>query len=217
LDDGIARGRGFSSRIVRLSCIALAVAHLVGVPARSADVPRLAPLNFSDLPAEQQKMFPRGFYGPGTVLVRTPVANQKYLELLAAIKESPSLSKPLAELAILTVARRLDSQFEWFAHTTPELPAGIDPQVIEAIRTNRRPVFADRNQEAIYRYTLAVLEARGVSDSVYFHAKDVLGERGLIDLTLMIGQYQATQSLLVVYRVPLPPGGRPALPSRPGK
>ena len=60
-----------------------------------------------------------------------------------------SLAPRLSELAILTTARIWDATFEWQAHLSPALDAGLDPTVIDALAADKHPAFAAEDEALV--------------------------------------------------------------------
>jgi 4-carboxymuconolactone decarboxylase len=56
-----------------------------------------------------------------------------------------------------------------------------------------------------------MLHTKQVSDGTYKAAVDKLGERGVVDLTALVGYYQFVSMILNLDRYPLPDGAKPEL------
>ncbi len=147
--------------------------------------------------------------GPRTVLVHDLALAEAWAALGDALKAS-LLPPRVRELTILLVARHWRSAFEWHAHAVPAAAAGLSPQVVEAIRSGRAPVFGnsadDLRDAAVHDYCVALLRDRNVADHTYARAWQAMGTVGLVDLTALLGHYTNVAMTLVAHRVPLPDG-----------
>src|ERR1700740_2965444 len=76
----------------------------------------------------------RGLRGPGGIHLHSPELSGHTRPLNHYLRQGAGLGGRVRELAILTTARELDSQFEWTAHEPEALREGISREIIEAIK-----------------------------------------------------------------------------------
>jgi 4-carboxymuconolactone decarboxylase len=76
----------------------------------------------------------RGLRGPGGILLHSPGLSRYWRPLNHYLRYEAGLKGRVRELAILTTARELDSQFEWAAHEPEALREGISCEIIEIIK-----------------------------------------------------------------------------------
>jgi 4-carboxymuconolactone decarboxylase len=113
----------------------------------------------------------------------------------------------LSELAILMGARAWTAQYAWNAHERAGIRAGLSAEVVNAVKAGRRPAAMDKDVEAVYNFVSELLTTKQVSDATFQTARAVLGgDQGIVDLTGTLGLYQMVAMLMVVDRMPLPPG-----------
>src|SRR5207248_10308632 len=91
------------------------------------------------------------------------------------------------------------------------MSSAFNPYVIEAIATGKRPVSMQPDEEAVYNVGDEHLRTREVSDRVFKAAVDKFGERGVVDLTGVMGYYCFVSMMLNIDRYPLPDGEKPEL------
>ncbi len=72
-----------------------------------------------------------------------------------------SLPPDLSELAILVVARRWTSHFEWYAHAREGLKAGLSQQVITAIANRETPMLDREAARVVHDFSRSVVESDG--------------------------------------------------------
>ena len=75
----------------------------------------------------------RGLRGPGGILLHSPALSRHARPLNRYLRHEAGLGGRVRELAILTTARELDTQFEWAAHEPEALGEGISREIIEII------------------------------------------------------------------------------------
>lgn len=155
--------------------------------------------------AEAMTSGPRGgVIGPFTVLLRAPAVADAVQRLGAGLRFSGMLEDALREIAICTVSRRWQAQFEWFAHHPIAVKAGVDPAALERLRQGEDPRFADATQQLVWRLSKAVLDHGRLGDADFAAGRDALGEPRLVELLTVLGYYTLLSFILNVGEVPVP-------------
>ncbi|MFM2130005.1 MAG: hypothetical protein RL477_1551, partial [Pseudomonadota bacterium] len=158
-----------------------------------------------------------GLLGPGGIRLHSPrlavtqTPNNRY------IRREAGITARERELAILAVARELDSEFEWMAHEEPALKAGIPAEMIEVVRVRGPLGKLPAADAALLRLAREAFGERKVSKETYAAAFNLFGARKLIDIVQLMGNYAGTALILTVFDVPLHPGKTPRLPPRKSK
>lgn len=182
---------------------------------------RLAPLDYEHLNERQQQVHetivsgPRGdVRGPFAVWLRRPELADTAQALGRYCRFESSLPARLSELAIITTGSFWKAEFEWAIHKEIALKAGIAPDIIEAIRTNKEPVFAHEDERIVYQFSKALHQQHKIEAPLYKEAVDLLGEDGVVDLTGILGYYTLISMTLNVFEVDLPEGMAPQFKER---
>ncbi|MCW3475377.1 carboxymuconolactone decarboxylase family protein [Limobrevibacterium gyesilva] len=133
------------------------------------------------------------------------------------VRYETSLPPALNEMAILITAKHWNSHYEWYAHRPLALAAGLDPAIIDAIRTGRDPGLTDAGARAIYDYATTLHRTRDVSQALHDAVVAAFGARGVVELVGVCGYYTLISMTLNAFDVPLPPGETSELqaPARP--
>ena len=150
--------------------------------------------------------------GPYGILLHHPDLCEKVVAVADFLRDEATVARPLVEIVVLTIARYWTSQYAWFAHARHTDRFGLDPDMVEAMRTNRTPDIKDATQEVVYRMTQEIMQNRAVSDVTYARAKALLGERALLEIVTTIGYYQLVATILATFQVDVPEGETRALP-----
>lgn len=93
------------------------------------------------------------------------------------------------EMVILVTARAWRCEYEWTQHEPLARSKGLSSSVVEAIRRGERPLFEDAATAAVYDYAAEMLDSHQVSEQTFSRVVDAYGERGIIDLSVLIGHY----------------------------
>ena len=156
-----------------------------------------------------------GLGGPYNPLIRSPVMGQRMYDLLDYLRWNSSVPTKLTEFAILIQGRLWRSQVEWYAHQPIALKAGLKPEIIADLKANRRPADMQPDEAAVYDFCMELATRREVSDETFKRAKAVLGDQGVVDLTVLSGTYVTIAMVLSMAEESVPPGKE--LPFKPGE
>lgn len=145
--------------------------------------------------------------GPFNAYVHVPAIGGPIQRAGEAMRFDLTVDRRLAELAILVVAREWRAQFEWFAHARMASAAGLEDDVIEALRTSDEPLL--RTEQDLVVYALAtelVGPSHRIPEVLYERAVALLGLDAVVELVHLIGYYCLVSAVLDAFSVPLPAG-----------
>jgi 4-carboxymuconolactone decarboxylase len=154
--------------------------------------------------------------GPLRAVIHSPDLARRWSRLGEYLRFSTVLPKKLNELAIIVTGRRWNSQIEFHIHSEAAKAAGLDPACVEAIRLEQPPAFADEAETEVYEFARQLQQTGTVEPSLYAAVKARHGERGVVELTGVIGYYTMVSMTLNVHEIPLPDGAKPPLAAPPG-
>lgn len=155
---------------------------------------------------------PRGeLVGPFIALLRSPDFMSRLQKVGEYIRYQNSLGHKLTEFTILMTSRRWTQEFEWDSHYDLAVKAGMEPEVLAAVRDGRRPTGMSPDEEAVYDFCSELEQNQSVTDATYARVVKSFGEQGVINLTGTVGYYTTLGMIMNVARTPLPPGKTPAL------
>jgi len=115
------------------------------------------------------------------------------------------------EIAILTVAREMDSQFEWAAHEPEALKEGVPQQIVDVIKYRKSTAGLDETYAAIIELGRQIFRDHKVTPEAFARVKALFPPHKLVDLVLLMGNYAATAALLCAFDMQVPEG-KPLLP-----
>jgi len=174
---------------------------------------RFKPLTYAELTPEQRafadKELAKGRKpetGPFNIYLRSPETAelaQPYSDYLRFKAPTPRKYK---EIAIMLTSRYWGGQYVWYSHRQQALDAGLTPAFISAMAAGERPAKMSTDEATVYDFCSQLLTTRQVSDNNFKAMTDVVGERGIVDLVALMGQYTGLTMLFVVDRYPVPTG-----------
>ena len=127
--------------------------------------------------------------GPGSVMIHVPEAHRRSTALNDYLRNDSSLSKKVQELAMLVTARETDCQHIWNAHAGSARKAGVSDGIVDALRDKRRLPELAPDEEAVVNYGREWFRTHRVSRGAFQAALEQFGEPGLVELTLLMGNY----------------------------
>jgi 4-carboxymuconolactone decarboxylase len=170
-------------------------------------------LDEANLTAKQQAVFddirsgPRGLVeGPLRVWLQSPTFAERAQKLGAFCRYGTRIPARLSELAIVIVGAHWRSGFEWSVHAPIAAKAGIDLEVLEAIRTGARPSFIRADERVVYRFSQELLETKRISEDVYKEAVELVGTEGAVELVGILGYYTLICMTINAFEIPTADG-----------
>jgi 4-carboxymuconolactone decarboxylase len=154
----------------------------------------------------------RGLRGPGGILLHSPQLARHTRPLNHHLRHEAGLGGRVRELAILTTARALDSQFEWAAHEAEAAREGVSRDIIDIVKHRRDTVALDEADRIVIDLGREIFTARKVAPETFARALARFGRRSLVDLVALMGNYAGTAALLTAFDMQLDPGQPPPLP-----
>ena len=85
-------------------------------------------------------------------------------------------------------------------------------ETIRAIAQGTAPEGLPDDEAILVRYGIELLRDRKISDATFNAIKNKYGERGVVDVTVLIGHYLLVGQILAAFDVELAPGMTPELP-----
>jgi 4-carboxymuconolactone decarboxylase len=184
--------------------------------------PRFPPLTMLQLDDKQKPLGEQimavssvGLGGPYNPLLRSPVLGQRMFDLLHYLRWETSVPLKLNEFAILIIGRQWRSQVEWFAHAPLAIKAGLSPDIVAELKTNKRPANMAAEEAVVYDFVTELTNKHAVSDETFARAKGLLGEQQIVDLAAVAGTYIAVAMQLAMAEQSVPPGKEE--PFKPGE
>jgi 4-carboxymuconolactone decarboxylase len=130
------------------------------------------------------------------------------------LRHESGMAPDVREIAILTTAREMDNQFEWTAHEPAALREGVPAEVIEVIKRRGPTQGLADTQATVIELGRQIFDKKKVDSELFARGRKLFGERGLVELVMLMGNYAAVAALLTTCDMQLAPGQKPLLPPR---
>jgi 4-carboxymuconolactone decarboxylase len=233
-------GTGWSRLLFAATFLVCAVAVLLGSRAAltQADSPRTMPSMIpsdidpnsgfrlplpkrEDLDEAGKKQYDRasapgasiaGLQGPSGIQLYSPNTAEHTRALNRYLRYEAGFTPRVREIAILTTAREMDSQFEWVAHEPEALKEGVEPAVIDAIKYRKSTAGLDETDATVIELGRQIFRDHKVTPETFAKAKALFGPTKLVELVMLMGNYAGTAALLTAFDMQLHAGKKPLLP-----
>lgn len=142
--------------------------------------------------------------GPYTIIAHMPAMAQRLEALRTYIRAEESLSQPLQELVMISVAREMDCAFIWYAHAAAARKIGVRGDIIDAIRERRAPKDLSADQQIVVDFTRELLRNRKVAKATFDAATARFGRRAVLTLTNLVACYAVLAYNMNTYELEAP-------------
>jgi 4-carboxymuconolactone decarboxylase len=153
-----------------------------------------------------------GLQGPAGVQLYSTKIAAPMAAINRYLRFESGISARMREIAILTTAREMDSQFEWVAHEPEALKEGVAQSVVDVIKHRRSIAGLDEADAVVIELGRQIWREHKLGSELFARAKAVFGPNKLVDLVLLMGNYAGTAALLAVVDMQLHAGKKPLLP-----
>jgi len=153
-----------------------------------------------------------GLQGPSGIQLFSPKTAAHHSALNHYLRYEAGFTPHVREVAILTTAREMDSQFEWVAHEPEALKEGVPQAVIDIIKYRRSTAGIDDTDATVIELGRQLWRDHKVTSEIFAKAKAIFGPNKLIDLVMLMGNYAGTAALLSAVDMQLHAGKKPLLP-----
>jgi 4-carboxymuconolactone decarboxylase len=143
--------------------------------------------------------------GPVAALLYSLGVTEPFEQLNASVRKS-KVGPRYFEICTLIAARVFDQQYVWSGHELAAARAGVEPSVIDAIKFNRSVERLADKDAAVIHFGRDLLRQHKVSSPLYAKVVELFGRQGMVELTVILGDYAMTSILLDAVDQQPPPG-----------
>lgn len=167
---------------------------------------------YDDMRAGIEKNF-RGFkaigedgalIGPWNPWLHEPKFGGPIWELIKAVSTSPTLPRPVREVAILVTGAKFRSAYEIYAHVIVAEQRGLPDDKLATIVAGQRPGDLTRDEAIAYDVAASLVEGHVLPELTYRQAVAAFGEHGAAELVYLVGVYCLVSVTLNGFDVPVP-------------
>jgi 4-carboxymuconolactone decarboxylase len=141
--------------------------------------------------------------GPHKIWLANPRLLQTIVPTGAYFQTESTLTKAEIEIATNLINGKWMSAYGNYEHEMiGQLVGGLAPEKLQALIAGLPTSFDDPREQVVYELSMALITPRVVPGGLYRRAKQVLGDAGIVDLTVLLGWFTAVSLTLAAYDVP---------------
>jgi 4-carboxymuconolactone decarboxylase len=141
--------------------------------------------------------------GPFKIFIQNPQLMQVVVPVGAYFdNDGCSLSQAEREIATNVINGKWLAAYPNYAHEIVGKAAGLPADKVDALIAGLPTSFDDPRQQVIYELTVALSAPRVIPQGLYDRAVGLLGDRGVTDLTLLLGLFCTVCFTLNAYNAP---------------
>jgi 4-carboxymuconolactone decarboxylase len=182
---------------------------------------RLPPLTRDQLDAEGKAIYdnivkdgPAPKTGPVAISLYSPKIAQTWSDINGYLRYNGDLSPRHTEVAICVATWEIQQQYEYSAHEPAALRYGAPQAVIDTIKYDREPVGLSPEETTIIKLGRAIMRDHKVSSELYKEAVQHFGEKGLVELVTVMGDYVMVGMVMTAIDQQVPADRQELLPKR---
>jgi 4-carboxymuconolactone decarboxylase len=142
--------------------------------------------------------------GPFNAMLFSPEICNAFLALQVAEQKHTSLSERVRQVVILSVGAVWKAPYELYAHSAVGKKAGLSNDAVRALARGQPSDELTNDERLAQQFTQQLTADRRVEDALYQAASAAFGEKGAVDMIVLVGCYQVVCSVLNAFEVPAP-------------
>jgi 4-carboxymuconolactone decarboxylase len=142
--------------------------------------------------------------GPFNAMLRSPAISKALLAVTATEGKETALGKTVREVVILTVGAAWQAAYELYAHTLVGQSVGLAEATVHALAAGQKPADLSHEESVAYDFTHRLATTHQIDAELYEQAIVTFGEKGVVDMIYLAGQYMTISGLLNTFAVPAP-------------
>ena len=141
--------------------------------------------------------------GPHRIWLANPALSQTIVPTGAYYQTDSTLTKAEIEIVTNVTTGRWATPYANYEHEKIGVEkGGIDPETVQALIVGRPVSFDDPRQQVVYELTATLVVPRFLPLGLFRRAQALLGDAGIVDVTVLIGWFTAVSMTLAAFDVP---------------
>jgi 4-carboxymuconolactone decarboxylase len=141
--------------------------------------------------------------GPHKIWLANPTLSRTIVPTGYYFQKESTLTKAEIEIVTNTINGQWRAAYANYEHEKiGEEQGHLDPEHVEALIAGWATSFADPRQQVVYELASALAANRLVPTGLYKRAKDLLGDAGIVDVTVLMGWFTMVSLTLNAFDVP---------------
>jgi 4-carboxymuconolactone decarboxylase len=140
--------------------------------------------------------------GPHKIWLANPTLSKTVVPVGAYYQKHSTLTKAEIEIATNVVNGRWLAAYSNYEHEMiGEGAGGLPPEKVEAMIAGMPTSFEDVRQQVVYELASALVAPRVIPKGLYRRAKSLLGDAGIVDVTMLLGWFTGVSLTLMAFDV----------------
>jgi 4-carboxymuconolactone decarboxylase len=141
--------------------------------------------------------------GPHKIWLANPTLCHAIVSTGAYFQAESTLTKPEYEIVVNLINGKWCTAYGNYEHEIlGQWIAALAPEKLQALITGLPTSFEDPRQQVVYELTSALISPRVIPLGLYRRAKELIGDAGIVDVTVLIGWFTGVSMTLAAYDVP---------------
>ena len=141
--------------------------------------------------------------GPHRIWLANPKLSRTIVPTGAYYQTESSLTKAEIEIATNVINGHWRAAYSNYEHEKIAIEQGhLAPEKVAALIAGLPTSFDDPRQQVVYELASALAAARVVPEGLFHRAQDLLGDKGIVDVTALMGWFTTVSLTLMAYDVP---------------
>jgi 4-carboxymuconolactone decarboxylase len=146
----------------------------------------------------------RGFVpGPHKIWLANPQLSRTIVPTGSYFQTDSTLTKAEIEIATNLINGKWCNAYGNYEHEMiGHWAGGLAAEKVQALITGTPTAFDDPREQVVYELTTALMTPRVVPLGLYRRARDLLGDDGIVDVTVLLGWFTGVSFTLAAFDVP---------------
>jgi len=141
--------------------------------------------------------------GPHKIWLANPTLSQTIVPTGAYFQTESMLTKAEIEIATNVINGRWLAAYGNYEHERiAEDLGGLEPEKVQRLIAGLPTSFDDPRQQVVYELASTLAQPRVVPTGLFQRAQQLLGDGGIVDVTVLMGWFTAVSLTLMAYDVP---------------
>ena len=141
--------------------------------------------------------------GPHKIWLANPALSRTIVPTGAYYQTESSLTKAEIEIVTNIINGRWGAAYGNYEHEKIGIEQGhLAPEKVAALITGLPASFDDDRQQVVYELASSLAAARVIPLGLFRRAQDLIGDKGIVDVTALMGWFTTVSLTLMAYDVP---------------
>ena len=141
--------------------------------------------------------------GPHKIWLANPVLSKTIVPTGYYYQKESTLTKAEIEIATSIINGQWRAAYSNYEHEQiGEKQGHLDPKAVVSLIAGLPTSFSDPREQCVYELALTLANQRVVPTGLFKRCKELLGEAGIIDVTVLMGWFTMVSLTLMAFDVP---------------